>query len=369
MKTGKTLTELAAEIERQNLTKDDYVTPSTAMSIVPGLNPETGTWGTTHLELKDTGRFGIKDIAHKQIAEHVKIPAPYYDRMRAEAPQLLADNVNHWFKSNPTKRMVRTLDGNARAVLSNSYRPLDNFDFANAILPVIAERKLEIVSCDITERRLYLKAIDKQEFQVPVGYKMGDGSHRIFDVCCPVFIASNSEVGFGRVVLETGVYTKACTNLAWFADGGFKRTHVGARHEVTDGVQNIDALLSERTKAKTDEALWMQLRDVLKSAFQGDRITKRIEMLTAAAENKIDGAVEKVVTTAADRFGLNEGERNSVLRHLIEGGSLTQYGLHAAFTRAAADVDDYDRATEMEYMGGKVVTLPRTEWQAIANAA
>lgn len=364
MKTGKTLTELAQEIERQNAAKADYVAPTTAMTMEAVANDPK----SIGLVLADTGRFGINDLAHKQIAEHVKIPTAYYDRMRQDAPDLLAANVNRWFTDNPSKRMVRTLFGNARAVLSNGFRPLDNYDYCNAILPVLAERKLEIVSCDVTEKKLYIKAIDKQEFQVPIGYRMGDGSHKIFDVCCPCFIASNSEVGFGRITLDTGVYTRACTNLVWFAEGGFKRTHVGARHEVTDGVLNLDAILSDHTKTKTDEALWLQLRDVLKSAFKVEHVTKRIEQLTATAENPIDGKVEKVVTLAAERFGLNEGERDNVLRHLIQGGSLTQYGLHAAITRAAQDADDYDRATEMEYLGGRVVSLPRTEWQAL-NAA
>jgi hypothetical protein len=54
---------------------------------------------------------------------------------------------------------------------------------------------------------------------------------------------------------------------------------------------------------------------------------------------------------------------------LIEGGSLTQYGLHAAVTRAAQDVADYDRATELEYAGGKIIELPKTEWKVLSEAA
>lgn len=363
MKTGRSLGDLAAEIERQSQTKRDYVAPTTALAMVPD-GKEVA------IEMRETGRYGVNSLAHGQIQEHVGIPSKYYDRMLKEEPTLLANNVNTWFEKYPAPRMCRTLDGRLRAFLSNSYRPLDNYDFASAILPVLAERRLEVMSCEVTERKLYIKAVDQQLFRdVPVGYRMGDGSHRIFDTCAPAFIASNSEVGYGRLTLETGVYTKACTNLALFADGGMKRTHVGARHEMTEGVQNIDKLLSDKTKQKTDEALWLQVRDVLKAAFNTDLLAKRVENLTAAAENKIEGKVEKVIEVAADRFGLNENERSSVLRHLIEGGSLSQYGLHAAFTRAAQDVDSYDRATEMEYMGGKIVELPRTEWAQLNAAA
>lgn len=368
MKTGKSLQDLAAEIERQAKTKTDYVAATPAMSIVP--TPPASEPPQIALKLGDKGLFPIGDIAHDQIAEHVKIPKPYYERMRRSAPDLLATNVNRWFNDAPAKRMVRVLDQRARAFLSDAYRPLDNYDFAHAVLPILAQRKLDVMSCEITERRLYIKAVDQQLFRdVPVGYKMGDGSHRIFDTCAPAVVLSNSEVGFGRLVIETGVYTRACTNLALFSDGGMKRTHVGARHKLTDNVENIDHLLSDRTKQKTDEALWMQARDVLAAAFSTEKLGERLELLAATAENRITGKVEKVVEVTATKFALNDGERESVLRHLIEGGSLTQYGLHAAITRSAQDNEDYDRATELEYLGGKVITLPRTEWEQLAQAA
>lgn len=363
MKTGKTLTELAMEIDRQSKAKHDYIADTRRLniSVVDG-RPMLAMQGQ---------EFEIGDIAHGQIAEHTKIPKPYYDRMKTEAPELLANNIETWFQKYPAERMVRTLDNRNRAFLSNSFRPLDNHDFGQVILNACADRKLEVVSCEITEKRLYIKAMDKQEFQVPVGYKMGDGSHKIFDVCCPVFIAANSEVGFGRLVLETGVYTRACTNLAWFTDGGMKRTHLGSRHKIVEatGVENIDHLLSDRTRQKSDEALWLQLRDVLKAAFNGALIEKRVEKLAAAAEAKITGDVPKVLEHVAERFNLSDGEKSDILKHLIEGGSLTQYGLHAAVTRTAQDAADYDRATELEYLGGRIVELPRADWQVLAEAA
>jgi hypothetical protein len=228
------------------------------------------------------------------------------------------------------------------------------------------------VSCEITETRLYIKVIDKTEFQVPVGYRMGDGSHKIFDVCCPALILSNSEVGFGRLVVETGVYTKACTNLSWFSSGGFKRTHIGARHRMTEGlsVDDLDKVMSDETKRKTQEALWLQVRDVVASAFDKTTIQRRSEQLEAAGNNTFaPSKAGAIVEVAGDRFGLNEIEKNSVLDHLMAGGNLSQYGLHAAITRAAQDVADYDRATEFEYLGGKVIDLTKTEWKQVEALA
>ncbi len=365
MKTGKSLQELAAEIERQATTKKDYVANLDAVTMV-------AVDGTPQIHVEGKGQFGVRDIAHNQIAEHVKIDRRYYDRMRRDAPELLATNVDHWFRKYPAPQMLRTLDGDVRAMLSPAFQTLDNHDFAEAALPMLLSRKLTVMSAEITEKRLYIKAVDEKLFRdVPVGYKMGDGSHKIFDTCAPAIILANSEVGFGRLVVETGVYTRACTNMALFANGGMKRTHVGARHRLADGmdVADLEQIMSAATKRKTAEALWMQVRDVIASAFDEKIVAKRVEAIETAAGRRIEGKVERVIEVAAERFDLNDGERESILKHLIEGGSLTQYGLHAAITRAAQDVESYDRATELEYLGGRVVELPRSEWQTLAEAA
>jgi len=66
---------------------------------------------------------------------------------------------------------------------------------------------------------------------------------------------------------------------------------------------------------------------------------------------------------------LRVDEQSSVLRHLIEGGDLSRWGLANAVTRAAADVESYDRSTELEAIGGAVVDLPAAQWKVIAEAA
>lgn len=370
MKAGRSLTDLAAEIARQHAAKHDYIADTRKITIddsgVMNMDVEIDN-KPVHLELP------ITDIAHGQISEHTKIPKPYYDRMVKEEPALLATNINTWFHKYPAVRLVRTLDDKNRAFLSDAYRPLDNFDFANVILDVVAKRKMDVVSCEVTDKRLYIKAVDEQlKRDVPVGYKMGDGSHRIFDTCAPVFIASNSEVGYGRLVLDTGVYTRACTNLALWSDGGMKRTHLGSRHKVNEltGVDNIDHLLSHKTRQVSDEALWRQLRDVLAAGFEPERITKRLTQLAEAVENTITSKNPvKVIERVTEKFGLTEDEGGSILAHLIRGGALNQYALHAAVTRSAQDVESYDRATELEYLGGKIIELPQAEWRQLAEAA
>jgi hypothetical protein len=227
---------------------------------------------------------------------------------------------------------------------------------------------VQILSCEITERRLYIKAVDERiNRDVPTGKnKMGDGSHVIFDTCCPGIIISNSEVGSGQLSVETSVWTRACTNLAIFKQHSMKRRHVGARHEISDGLVE---LLSDETRALTDRAIWAQVSDVVRGAFDEARFGARIESMSAMSAQPIEGDPVKVVELAAKSLGANDAERPSILRHLIEGGDLTRYGLFNAITRTAEDLGDYDRATDFERMGGELIELAPTEWRRIALAA
>lgn len=368
MKTGRTLSELAAELERQANSKKDFVASTANMRVVVAV-PSPQQAPVARLALGDREPLSMNEIAHDQIGTHTGIPAKYYDRMRLEAPGLLANNINEWFAKYPATRLVRSLDGNARAFLSDAYRPLENFDLAEAVLPILLDLKLDIMSCEVTERRLYIKAVDERlKRDVPKGHAMGDGTHTFFDTVSPAVIIGNSEVGCGSLFVETGVFTKVCTNLAMIAGGGMKRRHVGARHALTDGEQ-VQHLLSDATKKATDKAIWMQVRDIVRAGFDEARFGATVDKLKGLTEQKIEGDPVKVVELSTKKFGMTETEGKSILRHLIEGADLTRYGLFNAITRTAQDLPSYDRASEFERVGGQVVELPKNEWRELAMAA
>lgn len=364
MKTGKSLTELAQEIERRAAAKKDFIAPAARLEMqVVDKTPVLA------LENAVVTQFGINQVAHSQLAEYAGIPLAYYKRMAAEAPELLARNVNRWLEDHAEdkeRRMVRTLDNTVRAVLSDKYRALENEDLAEAILPVLMERNLLIMSCEITDTRLYIKAVDKSiEQNVPTGRKMGDGTHTIFDCCSPAISISNSEVGMGALSIETGVYTRACTNLALFG-AAMRKYHVGGRAELSDDVY---ALLTDKTKALSNAAIWSQTRDLVGAAFDEAKFAALTKKLGEASQDKIERNVDEVIEVVGKRFSLNQGERGGVLRSLIEGADLSRYGMHAAITHFSQQVEDYDRATELERIGAKIIELPRSQWAEMALAA
>jgi len=49
--------------------------------------------------------------------------------LKASSPDLLSKNINHWMTEPDEKpKLIRTLDGKARAFLSDKYKIIDNDD-------------------------------------------------------------------------------------------------------------------------------------------------------------------------------------------------------------------------------------------------
>ena len=102
MKQGRTLTELAKEVERQRDTKVDLVA-STEVMQVRAKTYANAPGGDVTIAIGNDREFGINGTGHTQIAGHTGIPTAYYKKMEAEAPDLLADNVNRWFQKYPAQ--------------------------------------------------------------------------------------------------------------------------------------------------------------------------------------------------------------------------------------------------------------------------
>lgn len=357
MKQGRTLTELAIEIERQSATKRDFIASTSTMELRQTPATEDAA-SQVVLSVPSVGALPINSFAHSQIAGHLDIPKKYYDRMLAEQPKLLTDNVNTWFKreGKGTRRMVRTLDGNARAFLSDRFQPFDNDVIAEQALSALHEvaPTMQIASCELTERRLYLKAIFPTiQREVVVG-----------DVVQSGIIISNSEVGAGALSVAPFSFRLVCLNGMTHNDFGHRRAHLGRAIES----ENAEIFASDTLRADA-KAFLLKLRDVIRSTVDPAQFKRIVDKMSEAAGQKVEGDPIAAVEVMTRKLNLLEGEKTGVLRHLIEGGDLSRWGMANAVTRAAADIADYDRATELEALGGKVIELAPKDWREIAIAA
>ncbi len=350
MKTGRTLQDLAAELDRQLNAKRDFVLNGQA--ILAGDMPD---WIRLNRCDGDGGylsneTFTPTGLFHRQIGDALGIPAKYYDKMKAECPLLLAENVGEWLNRGEKRYMVRTLDGSARAFLSDRYRRIDNYDIAKATLPVIGEMaEAKVESCEVTENRMYLKVVNPRlEAEVRKG-----------DIVQAGIMISNSEVGLGSVTVMPLVYRLVCLNGMVVNDYGQRKYHIGRE------IEESWELFSDATLEAEDNAFMLKLADIVRTAVDEAKFGMVVGKLREATKVKITAHVPQVVELTAKQYGFSKTEETDILQHLITGGDLSLYGLSSAVTRASQDVPDYDRATTLEGIGWQIATMPGEVWTAI----
>lgn len=334
MKQGRTIQDLAVELQRQLATKKDYVADTRSVEM---LSNAQGT-----LSIEGIGTFDPTEFCHEQLGSRLGIPRQYYDKMKAMSSHLLATNVNYWLKNNPERRLIRTIDGNARAFLSDRYRPLDNYDLCETVLPTIQKLGCKIESCELTERRLYLKAVNNRlQADIEVGDAVQAG-----------IVISNSEVGCGSVRIEPMIYRLSCKNGMISADHSLRKYHVG---KMEDGGEGSYEFFRNETRQADDKAFWMKVRDIVEGSLTEVLFNQIVDKMRKAKGIAIVNDPIKAVEVLSKQHGLNEEEKSGVLKFLVQGGDLSLYGMLNAVTRQSQEVLDYDRATELERIGGDIL--------------
>lgn len=356
MKSGRTLVELAQELQRRKDAKKDYLVPSQM------LRQETSETGVSSIVINhpqdgDT-RFGITELARRQLADKLKIPFAYFERMRADQPRLLDANVNTWLESEDERRMIRTLDGDVRAVLSERYRRLDNWDLADHVLPILETLSPDATfeSVQLTDTRMYLKVVTPR-----VQYEIAKG-----DIVQAGVVVTNSEVGHGTLSVQPLIYRLVCTNGLIAPDSAMRKHHLG---RVLSGDENSVVTFQNDTLAADDRAFFLKVRDVVREAVSESSFRLLAARMQKTMGIPITGDPVKTVEVLADRYSLNDEERGGVLRHLIQEGTLSGYGLINAVTGYSREIADYDRATDFEVLGGRLLDLPASQWKELAEAA
>ncbi|WP_093555036.1 DUF932 domain-containing protein [Pseudoduganella namucuonensis] len=354
MKAGCTLMDLAAELERQAAAKRDLIVPAKKMR---GCTTPSGQFRLVIDEAGGEVRYPLDDFVCGQLAKKLDIPLSYFKRMREYNPELLDQNVNGWLKVNsPDSYLVRTLDGHARAFLSTRYRRLDNFDLAKSIVPVLQELPgARFESVELTGKKLYIKVVSSRiQCEVVPG-----------DVVQAGVIVSNSEIGCGTLRVEPLLFRLVCSNGLIVQDRGMRKNHAG-RNLVSDDEEVL--VYQDDTLAADDTAIFLKVRDLVKTAVSEATFELVSEKLRKTIGIKMVGNPVKAVEVLANRYALNETESAGVLRHLFGERELTGYSLVNAVTGYSQEVECYDRATEFEELGGKLLELSGGDWKQIAEA-
>lgn len=347
MKLGKSsIAELVAQIKKEKTLSRDFIVPTQELHITAEEKPVLVMQNKGATEV-----FDINENAHQQMAAHLGIPYKYYQRMRTDYPELLAENVNGWFGKEPEQRMLRTMGGTARAFLSNKYRRIDNLELMQAVYPVLQEMDgVEVKSCEVTDSHLYLQVVsNKVQTEVAKG-----------DIVQAGFIISNSEIGRGAVAVQPLVYRLVCTNGMIAKENSHKRYHTGKQIDIDDNYE----LFSDNTKILDDMAYFAKVQEIVRMAVDETKFNQQVIAMQKAIGIAVNPmAITPVVEELGKTFMLSKNEQEMVVQNFLLGDSydgghiahFNQFGLANAVTKTANQVENYERSVDLEKIGGAVL--------------
>jgi hypothetical protein len=324
------LVDLVRELERQKKNSLDLIVESSTLKAVP--DEKDGI----RLAIPEYGEFPLTEWAHGQLADKVGIPRRYYERMRNSGKSwLLAENVNAWLGERE-RRLIRILDGKIRAILSDRYRMMDNYDIVFLALDEFKRREtVEIYRIDLTETMLYLKAIDRTLAE----------SIREEDVVYGGIIIRNSEVGASALRIEPFILRRVCGN-GLILQQSLKKIHLGRQ---TLEIGEID--WSDETRELEDRAIWSKVRDIIRATFDRQVFQSWIRKLRESTQVKIEKPIE-AVENIVGHLGLSEEQKQRLLMHFSEP---TKYGLINAVANLAGESKNIEEQVKLEEYAGRML--------------
>jgi hypothetical protein len=389
-RTG-TARDLMAELDRLDSAKVDAITDTRALRMLPRDVESNALEDRAMLVAADgNGGLGLRVQrgAHQQIAERTGIPWKYYERMLGGDPELLAENVNNWFHDEPQKRLVRMMGPltdeqgrvleamNARfamrAMLSDSYRPVDNGEVVRQVLPIAEANGATVESWDLTERHFHLRMVtperDVKELAEQIKRDRPDlGAHftGLHEIISTGIAIRNSETGHAAYSAQPMVKVLRCTNLL-VVTKALRVVHVGSKQE------GEDFAFQEDTRRLDDAAIILKVRDHAAAMFSDEAVESTVMAIANAQNVQIQLPPEvhtmQFVEGVGRRFELTEDE-NRILQdefmHELPYSSMdrcpTRWTVSQALTATAKHVPDAERRFQLQQAGWQVLGSPVRE--------
>lgn len=293
-------------------------------------------------------------ICDEGLADKFRIPVAYVRRLRREATDLWDANVNGWLARSSGRYLLRGLRGDgdtgvARAFLSDRYKIIDNLDVLMAALAGMREAGVTegIDTCDLTERRMYVRVVAEEVRalapELLAGYRSpftgAEGADN--PVVFAGFVISNSETGCGAFTITPRLVVQVCRNGMSITTDALRSVHLGGR--LDEGVVRW----SSDTHDKNLALVTAKTRDAISTFLDVDYVKAKIREMTATARTEITNP-EKVIELVAAKLHFTAEQQADILSHFIKGADLSAGGVMHAVTSAAQTQADADLAHEME---------------------
>lgn len=364
------LATLAASLNDHRSRALDVVAPAASIRleggsiVLDGTAPEITEDGVTLTE----GRYLPTRVGDEGLSARLDIPLAYLRRMRADRVDLLDANVNGWLRDSEKSFMFRMLrnadgmdlDGNhglVRAVLSDRYRVVDNFDVLLATLSGIRQAGVDgpDISCDLTERAMVVRVkstgVAAMAPQLLAGYRSPFSGQTGADnpTVWAGLVIRNSETGNGAFTITPRLVVQICNNGMTMTRDAQKEIHLGG--QMDQGIVRW----SDATLRRNLDLVTSKTSDAVSTFLSVEYVERKIAELERDAGVRLTDP-NKVITTVAKDLAFSETQKNEILSAFIEGGQVTSGGVMHAVT-AAAQKFDGDTAYQMETVASRAMVL------------
>ena len=331
MKQDLSLSQLCRTLNDLSVQKKDYLLPANELII-------KSYSGKSYLDVAGT-HFLIQERAASQLSSIARIPYSYYRRLELEYPELLDQNVNTLLAKLGKNRLVRTLGGKVRAILSDRYRKIEHETVMETLLPILDSIKgCEVVSSSLTADRLYLKAVCKfEKSEVKVGDSVAWG-----------IVLTNSVTGCSSIVLQPFAMVLKCTN------GMVLPRYYGSTRHIHLGKQIIDIETYDSLYDSEKDNLPTIIRGEIQSILNPESYNSVVEKMRAATEIHIPyfiNTLEKIVAL----YSLSETEKELISYYYNVGKDYSLWGLVNSVTETSKYAKSYTRAHELETIGSQLL--------------
>lgn len=382
-RTLKDIPQLIELLKKEKARETDFLAKQEDMgmswSAVPGDAPMVKAKGKT---------WGLMEQAHRQVAEKAGIPQGYYFRMMKEEPRLLTENVNTWWKHEGGKRrLVRCVDDQFRAFLSDRYRPISHLDVVTTAVQVVTGQgaagsakwaegarcfswamspmKLDVefvnprIAVDLNALDKGFRVSDEESIDGHGWVRpQGQGPRRgmygppkdgeplwVFPSCR----LRNSETGHGGLTVDAGIYEAICDNTCHLGVS-MNQVHLGKELEESD-------LWSQDTLKKINVVVFAKVQDIFRQVFDPAKLLVMARRFKGLEDIEVDAreAADQVVKLN----GLTEDIRDEILAayHAMTAGRPNLFDFQRGVTGAAHAVraEQPEVAGQLEDIGGRII--------------
>jgi len=358
MKTGHSISEMVTIANEMDEVKEDFIVNKDDLNFKVHVDVEENLI-VPKMEIMGN-EYGLDDNFTNQLCNKLHLPVKYYDYLLEEDRSLLEKNVNELLdKREGNHNLIRTMNGNARAFLSTSYKCMDHSEVLEVVLPALGQH-LEIDNfkeCYISENKMTVTAsIPLKTFEPNVG-----------DICEFGIEISNSEIGTNQLMIAPFLYRLVCTNGMRVRDRAFGM--VGIRHKgidlVADDISSRQFLKEEHVIQQGKEQWLVTVEDKVDGFFNGETIEYLGEVITKSAESASVNDTDKALVRLGKEYGIGDKEQQEIGIHFNNDKDLTRWGLANAVTRYAQDANTSDRTEELEQIGWNLTKLNDTDWKRL----